>query len=150
MIAERDDPFLDLGYTSPELAEKLRAARIGKTGKDVVRRTTKAPSTRRHRPPVGEDEVLLNVDMESTPLDPQQATHQVDGVWADREANIVAGLEADLENRDSDNPRKKAMARKTLDTRQKRWDDMGRPPLQLMMPGMNLSNLRQPDKSSEQ
>ncbi len=49
MSIEHDDAFLDIGYTSPDRAQELRAARLEKTAGSIVGKTTQMSSPQRSR-----------------------------------------------------------------------------------------------------
>jgi len=135
MDTDPTDPFLDLGYTSPEEAEHLHVERLKKVSSMTVRQVAKV-RRRYGRPPVGEDQELLNVDMAPTPLTNDEAKAQEEGVWTQREQLLIAELERKLAA--TEDVSKRALLRKELDARTKRWHELGREPLQQLLPDMPI------------
>ena len=126
MSTEHDDPFLDLGYTSPEQAEELRRTMASQAVPKVVKRPVY-----RGKPRVAEDSAgLLNVDTEPTPLTPDEVV-QSETVWARREQSIQSDLRAQWEAAcRSGDTSKAALLQKRMGERAQRQQMLGRPPVQ--------------------
>lgn len=147
MSIDHDSPFLDTGYTSYEDAVKLHDERVEKLADKVLGKTV-AKRVRRGRPAVGEEGTLLNVDTDGTPLTPEErAEHERSALLRENEASLIAKLDGQrLAAKEQGNTYEAARFRAKIDKRETSWNEKGRGPLQLMLPGMSFTHRETTDK----
>lgn len=150
MSIDHDSPFLDIGYTSYEDAVKLHENRVGKLADKVLGKTI-AKRARRGRPAIGEEGTLLNIDTEGTPLTPEErAEHERSALLRETEASVIAKLDGQrLAAQQQGNAYEAARFRARIDKRETNWNENGRGPLQLMLPGMDFAHVSTPNESEQ-
>ncbi len=137
MNTERDNPYYDLGYTTPEEAAELRNARIQKATKGTVSKVVKKPLYR-GRPSVGEDGVLLNVDTEPRPLSNEEREAALRGA-KEREQKVYDNLYRQwLAAQDQNDVLRAVKLHTELGRRDKRQKKLGRPPIEPTIPGLDI------------